>query len=61
MKLATYLKGTNVFLKLNSSLRKLGYEIIEELHDMGIRVFADLKFIDIPNTMENDGKSLREF
>lgn len=61
MELAEQLKGTNVYLKLNSALRKLGYGIIKELHDMGIRVFADLKLIDIPNTMENDGESLVEF
>ena len=58
--LAYELEGTGVIFKVNSSLRALGYELIEDLHNLGIEVFADLKLIDIPNTMAIDGRMLRE-
>jgi len=56
--LAEDLKGLGVYIKLNSSLRALGYEIIDRLHDLGLKVFADLKINDISNTMSTDGKLL---
>jgi len=54
------LHGTGVCIKVNSVLRFLGYELIDRLHDFGLRVFADLKLIDIPNTMATDGEFLNE-
>ena len=58
--LANDLKGLGVYIKVNSVLRAVGYDLIVELHDLGLKVFADLKLIDIPNTMETDGEMLAE-
>ena len=60
MELADTLAGTGVFIKVNSILRYLGYDLITRLHDAGLKVFADLKLIDIPNTMKTDGEFLQE-
>ncbi len=58
--LAQELKGLGVYLKVNSILRASGYELIVQLHKLGLKVFADLKLIDIPNTMAIDGAMLAE-
>jgi len=58
--LANDLKGLGVYIKVNSVLRAVGYNLIIELHNLGLKVFADLKLIDIPNTMETDGEMLAE-
>lgn len=58
--LATDLQGTGVYIKVNSVLRAVGYSLITRLHDLGLKVFADLKLIDIPNTMGTDGEMLAE-
>jgi len=60
MEIAEKLRGTGVIIKVNSALRALGYDLIDELHALDLRVFADLKLIDTPKTMEFDGKFLRE-
>jgi len=59
--LGEILQGLGVIIKVNSILRACGYSLIKDLHDLGLRVFADLKLIDIPNTMETDGAMLAEF
>jgi len=59
--LAEQLEGTGVYIKLNSALRACGYELISKVHDSGLKVFADLKLVDIPNTMGTDGALLAEF
>lgn len=58
MTLAQSLAGTGVTIKINSVLRLLGYQVIEELQDMGLRVFADMKLNDIPHTMKLDAQML---
>jgi len=58
--LAKVLKGTGVYIKVNSVLRACGYRFIDQLHDRGVRVFADLKLFDIPKTLEIDGALLRK-
>lgn len=58
--LADDLKGTGVYLKVNSALRACGYELINRIHDRGLRVFADLKLIDIGETLSTDGVLLRQ-
>ena len=58
--LAKYLAGLGVYIKVNSILRAIGYDLITKLHDLGLKVFADLKLIDIPNTMGTDGEMLAE-
>ncbi len=58
--LADSLKGTGVYLKVNSALRACGYNLIDEIHDRGLRVFADLKLYDIGETLATDGVFLRE-
>lgn len=58
--LADSLYGTGVYLKVNSALRALGYGLIDEIHSRGLRVFADLKLIDIGETLGTDGALLKE-
>lgn len=58
--LAEELKGLGVYIKVNSVLRAVGYSLITKLHDLDLKVFADLKLIDIPNTMGTDGEMLTE-
>jgi len=58
--LAKELEGLGVYIKVNSVLRAVGYGLIAKLHDLGLKVFADLKLIDIPNTMGTDGEMLTE-
>jgi orotidine-5'-phosphate decarboxylase len=59
--LADQLKGLGVYIKVNSILRACGYDLIADLHGMGLRVFADLKLTDIPQTMETDAILLAEY
>lgn len=58
--LANKLRGTGVIIKVNSALRALGYGLIDELNDRGLKVFADLKLNDIPETLSTDGQLLNE-
>ena len=58
--LADSLKGTGVYLKVNSALRACGYDLIDEIHARGLKVFADLKLNDIGETLTTDGVLLRE-
>ena len=58
--LAQELKGTGVYIKVNSILRASGYGLINDLHELGVKVFADLKLNDIPNTMSIDAEMLAE-
>jgi len=58
--LAKDLEGLGVYIKINSVLRSVGYGLITKLHDLGLKVFADLKLIDIPNTMQTDAEMLAE-
>lgn len=60
MSLAKELQGMGVYLKVNSVLRAVGYGLIQRLHDLGVRVFADLKLVDIPNTMRTDAQMIKE-
>ena len=58
--LANDLKGLGVYIKVNSVLRAIGYDLIVKLHGLGLKVFADLKLIDIPKTMKIDAEMLKE-
>lgn len=58
--LAQSLKGTGVYIKVNSGLRASGYSLINQIHSLGLRVFADLKLFDISETLSTDGVLLRE-
>lgn len=60
IKLADQLHGTGVYLKVNSVLRFYGYDIIRQIHECGLKVFADLKLYDIEETLGTDGDFLRE-
>ncbi len=60
MKLAQSLKGTGVYLKVNSVLRACGYDLIYDIRSCGLKVFADLKLFDIGETLSTDGTFLRE-
>lgn len=41
LSLADRVEGTGVYLKINSALRVCGYDLIDEIHARGLRVFAD--------------------
>jgi orotidine-5'-phosphate decarboxylase len=58
LRLGDQLIYTGAVLKCNSAIRALGYDLIDELHELGLGVFADLKLIDIKNTLETDGAFL---
>ena len=58
--LADSLKGTGVYIKVNSALRACGYDLIDEIHARGLKVFADLKLYDIGETLSTDGVLLKE-
>lgn len=60
LRLADNLNGLGIILKVNSALRACGYGLIDEIHSRGLRVFADLKLNDIPETLSTDGEMLRE-
>lgn len=57
--LAKEFQRTGVIIKLNSSLRALGYDLISQIHALGVRVMADLKLVDITETLEIDAEFLR--
>lgn len=61
LNLAENLRGLGVYIKVNSVLRVAGYQLIDKLHDKGLKVFADLKLIDIPNTMKADAAFLAAY
>ncbi len=58
--LADSLRGTGVYLKVNSALRACGYGLIDQIHWRDLRVFADLKLFDIGETLATDGVLLKE-
>ncbi|HHD92221.1 MAG TPA: orotidine-5'-phosphate decarboxylase [Candidatus Portnoybacteria bacterium] len=58
--LAQELEGLGIYIKINSILRATGYGLITKLHNLGLKVFADLKLIDIPNTIRTDAEMLTE-
>jgi orotidine-5'-phosphate decarboxylase len=60
LSLAFSLKGTGVYLKVNSALRACGYDLIGKIQARGLRVFADLKLFDIGETLSTDGILLKE-
>ncbi|HEY4509909.1 MAG TPA: orotidine-5'-phosphate decarboxylase [Candidatus Paceibacterota bacterium] len=60
LRMGNSLQGLGVIIKTNSVLRAIGYTLISDLHDQGLQVFADLKLIDSPHTMEIDAVMLAE-
>jgi orotidine-5'-phosphate decarboxylase len=58
--LANKLKNTGVYLKVNSALRACGYDLIDDIHARGLKVFADLKLFDIGETLATDGELLKK-
>lgn len=55
------LQGTGCVIKLNSILGAVGYNLIEKIHDLDFKVFADLKLFDISQTLSLYGKNLQKF
>jgi orotidine-5'-phosphate decarboxylase len=46
-------EGLNPYLKLGMEIiYKEGPQLVKKLHDMGFKIFLDLKLHDIPNTVE---------
>lgn len=60
LKLAGELYGLPVTLKMNSLLRTAGYDLIDRIHRLGFKFFADLKLIETKKTIAIDGGFLRE-
>lgn len=48
------LKGLNICVKLESSLRLFGFSFITDVQEMGFRVFVDLKLLGTPSTLNQD-------
>lgn len=57
---AASLEGSNSCIKTNSLLRAKGYDLLSEIRRKQLGTFADLKLIDIGETLATDGKLLRE-
>lgn len=51
---------TGVYVKVNSALRAVGYDLLDEIRARNLRRFADHKLNDIPETLATDGALLRE-
>lgn len=58
--LAHDLKGLGVTIKVHSTLRALGYNLVDNIRSQGMKIFADLKLFDISETLSNDGVLLDE-
>ena len=55
------LEGTGAIIKANSAVRALGlFRMTELMNQRGVRLFADLKLVDIKETLATDGSFLRE-
>lgn len=54
-------EGLNPFLKIGMEIfYKEGPALVKQLHEMGCRIFLDLKLHDIPNTVEKAMRNLAE-
>ncbi|HEY4479929.1 MAG TPA: orotidine-5'-phosphate decarboxylase [Candidatus Paceibacterota bacterium] len=60
LELIKSLRGTGVYIKVNSALRAHGYNLIDLIHSHDLKVFADLKLFDIGETLATDGMFLKE-
>jgi len=54
------LKGHVGFFKLNSAFTRFGPGLVEDIKEIGGKVFLDLKFHDIPNTVASYAKACAE-
>ena len=54
-------KGMNPYLKIGMEIfYKEGPQLVRELHNMGFKIFLDLKLHDIPNTVEKAMRNLAD-
>ena len=54
-------KGEKPYLKIGMEIfYKEGPQLVKELHEMGFKIFLDLKLHDIPNTVEKAMRNLGE-
>jgi orotidine-5'-phosphate decarboxylase len=59
--LAEALQGLGIGLKVNSGLRAMGYDVLDDIASLGLHGFADLKLVDIEETLSTDGKFLLRY
>jgi orotidine-5'-phosphate decarboxylase len=60
LQLAEKLRDTGVCIKVESALRASGNELVKNLHELGLKVFADLKLCGNKETLSVDGVLLSE-
>ena len=54
-------EGMNPYLKIGMEIfYKEGPQLVKKLHEMGFKIFLDLKLHDIPNTVEKAMKNIAE-
>lgn len=59
--LAHKLKGTEVYIKVESTLVACGYDLIAVIHSCGLKVFADTKLSGMPEKLSAHGVLLNEY
>ena len=59
LNLADGLMGTGVCFKMGPILRACGYQLIEAIHERGLRVCADLNLFDTAEALSTEGALLR--
>lgn len=55
------LRGTGVYIQVNTLLKLLGYSAIELIHSHGLRAVADLKISDTGDNFNDHGVALQHF
>lgn len=61
IEMSEQLAPLGVILKIGSAVYAEGYSVINKIRSLGAQVFVDLKFTDIPNTLERDARLLRNY
>lgn len=60
LKLTNLLRRTGVYIGLGSALQALGYRLIDDIHDQGLKVLTDLNLFGSKDAMFAAGELLKE-